>query len=279
MKIVNVLFFCSFIFVADPYALQAEEQSNVHPYLTETFNVDLGIYFLSRKVHVAIDGPMEGSNDSIDLNQEFGLRRSDETFSADLAWRFGKKWELQTEYFRTSDSRQAELEEDIEWGDVIYEQGSNVLAHHGFSLTRIFFARRFESGERHEFGVGGGFHWLDITASIEGKIIVGDGENEVHSESANVSAPLPNIGVWYMYSISPKWAFDSRLDWMSANVGDYDGRLVNLSIGINYQIFEHSGVGLSYDRFNLDAGVNKSGWRGDVSTTFEGLYAYLSFYW
>ena len=65
----------------------------------------------------------------------------------------------------------------------------------------------------------------------------------------------------------------------SVSIGEYDGRLINASFGINYQAFEHAGIGLSYNVFDLDVGINKASWRGAAEITYEGLYASLSFYW
>lgn len=36
----------------------------------------------------------------------------------------------------------------------------------------------------------------------------------VQRASASVCAPLPNFGVWYMHSWSPKWTITTRLDWL-----------------------------------------------------------------
>jgi hypothetical protein len=107
----------------------------------------------------------------------------------------------------------------------------------------------------------------------------GADNNAFRKESVSAAAPLPNTGLWYMYSISPKWAFKSRFVWMSASVGDYSGQLINASLGLNYQMLEHAGVGLSYNLFDVDVGIKKSDWRGSAETRYEGLYAYVSFYW
>lgn len=143
----------------------------------------------------------------------------------------------------------------------------------------MFFARRFASSENDEFGVGAGFHWLEISAFIEGNVIINGGANQFRRESVSAEAPLPNIGVWYMPSFSPKWAFKSRLDWFGADIGDYDGTLINASVGLNYQVFEHVGIGLDYNYVDLDIGVDKSGWRGEFNTNYSGPYAYFSFFW
>ena len=93
------------------------------------------------------------------------------------------------------------------------------------------------------------------------------------------AAPLPNIGAWYTYSISPNWAFKGRLDWFGASIDDYDGELINASAGLNYQVLKNFGLGIHYNHFNLDVGIQKPDWRGEIRTTYEGIFASASFYW
>ena len=251
----------------------------MHPYLTEKFFVDLGGYFPNREVQFQVNGTLDTPNDLIDFETEFGLDGSDQTFSLNFGWRFGEKWKLAAQYFAASNGRDTVLEEDIEWGDVVFEQGSNASVGTDFSLLRIFFARNFETSERQRFGVGAGIHWLELGAFIEGNAIIAGGANMFRRESVSAAAPLPNIGVWYMYSMSPNWAFKARVDWLDVDVGDYAGSLLNASIGVNYQLVEHVGVGLNYNYLDLDGSVQKSNWRGDLDISYEGLYVDLSIYW
>jgi len=182
------------------------------------------------------------------------------------------------QYFKSTDSSRAVLEEDIEWGDVVFGAGSFAAVGSEFSLTRIFFGRQLDTSRSHDIGIGGGFHWLEIGAFIEGEILV-NGTPSGARRSVREGAPLPNIGAWYKYSISPRWALRTRFDLLSANIGDYEGLMVNVGLGLNYQAFEHVGIGLSYNYFELDVKINKSGWRGNIETTYDGLYVYASFYY
>ena len=267
------------IFVCGMNPLSAEEQGGIHPYLDQEFFVDLGMFFPDREVKLSVNGSVLGPGDQIDFDEELGLKRSDETFSLNFGWRFGEKWELGGQYFESSGRTQSVLTEDVEWKDVVFGAGTGVAVGQEFSVIRVFFARRFESSDENEFGIGAGLHWLELSAFIEGNVIINDGENIFRRESVSAAAPLPNIGVWFMHSFSPKWAFKSRLDWMSANVGEYNGTLINAAVGVNYQMFEHFGLGLNYNIFNLDIGVRKSGWKGSFETIYDGPYAYVSVYW
>ena len=258
----------------------ADEQNDVHPYLSAKFFVDVGVYFPDREASIRVDGSISGIASYVDFQQDFGIRKSDDTFALNAGWRFGKKWQLGLQYFEFSDSKTAVLAEDIEWRGVVFQQGSSVAAGHDFELLRVFFARRFESKkDNHEFGVGAGLHWIGLGSFIEGDAIIAGGGSAFRSESVGISVPLPNIGGWYTYSISPDWALKARLDWLDVSIGEYDGGLINASFGINYQAFKYAGIGLSYNVFDLDVGINKPSWRGAAEIKYEGLYAFLSFYW
>jgi len=279
MRFVQLFVVCLVGIISGGQSAFADENKDAHPYLNAKFFIDTGVYFPEREVEIRVGGSIFGITPYVDFQQEFGVSKSDDTFALNAGWRFGKKWQLGLQYFEFSDAKTAALARDIEWRDVVFQQGSSVAVGHDFELVRVFFARRFESKEHHEFGVGAGLHWIDLGAFIEGNAIVAGGANEFRTESVSVSAPLPNIGAWYTYSISSEWALKARLDWLSASIGEYDGTLINASFGMNYQAFKYAGIGLSYNVFSLDAGINKPSWRGAVDIDYEGLYAFLSFYW
>ena len=108
------------LLIAATNLVHAQEPGNVHPILTEKYVLDLGIFFPDRSFKINVDGSIAGVNPSIDFEDEFGLNRSDEVFAIDFGWRFGKKWSLLTQYFQSSGAREAVLDEDIEWNEVVF---------------------------------------------------------------------------------------------------------------------------------------------------------------
>ena len=223
--------------------VKAQEVSDIHPILIEKFTLDAGVFFPERNFKIHVDGLRTGPNPSIDFENEFGLNKSDQVFALEFGWRFGKKWSLLTQYFETSGSRIAVLDEDIEWEDVTFSEGSNATAGQEFAVIRTFFGRRFNTSERHYFGVGAGLHWFELGAFIEGEILVDGQSTQFGRESVSVEAPLPNIGV-----------------------------------GINYRIFDKFGAGLSYNWLELDLSITRPDWRGGTETTYQGLFVSASGY-
>lgn len=268
-----------FLLMSGTNALHAQDQPDIHPYLTKKFFLDLGIYFPDRETRLGVDGSLSGANSDWEFAQATGVEDDDETFAMDFGWRFGKKWSLLAQYFKSTGATGAVLTEDVEWEDIVFAQGSNAVVGQEFSVTRIFFGRDFNSSARHDIGAGVGFHQLTFRAFIQGEILVVGGPNEFRSESVSHDQPLPNVGIWYKYSISPRWVFRSRLDWLDASVDKYDGSLINASLGVNYKLSDNFGLGLNYNALELDVTVNKTDWRGRLLQRLQGAYVYVSAYW
>jgi hypothetical protein len=263
--------------VATSFDAIAADSDDTHPLLTNNFSIAVGLFYPDRSLNLGVNGSVGDERDAIDFDNTLRLGEADEVFSGELAWRFHGKWSLLGQYFKSSDAASVILGEDIEWEDIVFGAGTNARAGAGMQLTRIFLGRELRAKKYHDFGVGGGIHWLDIGAFIEGTIIV-DGEPTSARGSVGASAPLPNIGVWYRYSISLRWAFRSRLDLFDASVAPYDGSLINASVGVDVQALKHLGIGLAYNYFELDVGVDKSNWRGEFQTSYKGAFVYASGY-
>lgn len=258
----------------------AQGEDARHPYLSDSFSVDVGLFMPQRQAELSVDGPLGSiQGEDIDFNESFGLQKRDDLFAMNFAWRFGEKWELGAQYFESDGQRQAVLEEDVEWGEFVFGAGTGVAAGIDFTVVRTFFGRNFDSANHHDFGIGLGIHYLEIGAFIEGLAILNGQQAGFRRESVKAAAPLPNVGAWYVRSLSDRWAMRLRLDWFAAEVGDYDGELINASAGVNFQLFDHVGLGVSYNFFELDVGVSKRGWRGEVKTIYDGLFVHASAYW
>ena len=253
-------------------------QNDTHPMVSSTYGLSLGVFFPSRTIDLGAGANVQGPQQDVDFRDSFGIARSDRLFEADFIWRFGEKWSLAGQYYSASDQATKSLEEDVTWNDVEFGADTFIRAETGLKLMRVFFGRSIGNDDRMDAGIGVGFHWLDLRASVEGEILVGDGL-EFRREVVGAKAPLPNIGAWYRRSLSPRWAFQARADWFSADIGEYDGRLLNLSVGAEYLLFRNASLGVAYNDFELDVSVESSNWDGTAEVGYEGPYVYLSFYW
>jgi len=269
------------MFISAPGLLLAQDY-DFHPTISDTFTAALGAMKSSNSFKMRADGLSgPGSFDDIDFGDSFGVSDSSTFLNGQLRWKFGgeKKWSLSGQYFSNNASGNATLTEDREWEDVIFREGTYAEAGVKLAVTRLFLGRSFVKNDQNDFGIGIGVHNLDLGVYIEGEIIVDDDTTGVHRADEGASQILPNIGAWYNFSPAKRWLLHSRVDWISANIGDYDGGLWNISAGVNFQAWRHVGLDLSWQYFNLHADVDKTDWRGGVNMTYSGPVLSVTFGW
>lgn len=251
-----------------------------HPTLSDSFDISLGWFRSDNSFKVRADGTgIDPFGEDIDFDDALGVDSTSTLLDAQLRWKFGRegKWSLWGQYFSNDAKGDATLEEDVEWDDVIFREGTFVGAGVKVEVIRLFFGRSFVKNDQHDFGAGIGIHVLDFKTYIEGEILLNDDESEFYRGEKTKSQPLPNIGAWYNFSPARRWLIHGRVDWISANIGDYDGTLWNANVGVNYQAFRHVGFDLSYQYFNLDLSVDSSDWNGGVELTYSGPVVAVTF--
>jgi hypothetical protein len=251
---------------------QSSENSGVHPLMTSKFNLGIGVYSPRKQFELQVNGTNPG--DEVDFDEALNLDESESTLSVDFRWRYTKNWSLWAQHWSIDSQGSATLTDDIIFDDITFLLGSTVSAGIKSTVTRIFFGRSFlNSKPRHELGFGAGLHWMEIDAFISTDVATIPDIPDINGtrrKSVNAGVPLPNLGVWYMYSWSPKWVFGARLDWLSVSIGDYSGGLSDLQVGVNYQMSKIFGIGFSYDRFNLNVDATSSDINGKIETGQAG---------
>ena len=265
------------LFTSLALAQEADSSTSYHPFLSDKFHLGIGGFWPQKTITLRADGSSPG--DEINFEEDLGFDESESTTSINFRWRYSRNWSLWAQYWKVDSEGSTVLEEDYQWEDVIFKKGTYARAGSDFTVLRLFFGRAFKfGGPRQEFGVGAGLHVIEIDGFIEGEIISGT-TTEFHREKAKATLPLPNIGAWYMYSWSPKWLVDARIDWLSASLGKYSGGLWHAQAGIHYQISDIFGIGFAWAYFNLDADVDESDWHGSIETQQYGPRLELTASW
>jgi len=258
-------------------SIGAQTSDDYHPFLSDKFNLEVGAFFPQIDFAARVDG--SHPDEEFDFDEALNLGDNQSAGSINFRWRFGKKWSLWGQAWTTSNSGEAVLEKDIEWEDVVFKVGTFAKGGIDLDVVRVFFGREFVLKPQHEFGVGLGLHFMSLDTFLEGEIIINDFTTDFERVTVSASFPLPNIGAWYMYSWSPKWMFQSRVDWLSATIGDYSGSMWDVQAGFNYQLFKNIGVGLYYKGFLIDVDVDNDNWHGSADLTQHGPLLTVSATW
>lgn len=265
--------------MASTQSVAADETSDTYPILSNRFFVSAGVFLPDKNFKLNVRGSADASGRTIDFDEAFKTDTSESTGAAELRWRFGEKWQLQGQVWKVSDGGRSVLEKDVQWKDFILEAGSNASASFGIDVARVFMGRKFYSSDKSEFGAGFGFHWLELSASISGQIRTNLGDTEAYADSVSASAPLPNLGAWYIHALSPRWALTAHVDWLSASFDEYSGSILNTQLGVNWAFSKHFGAKATWNFFKLDVDVDKTGWIGEAEISQNGPFLSLYATW
>ena len=279
LKLVISAVFLTSLSIGVAGAQESDGSGKYHPFLSSTFNIGLGVYRPTNKYSIGANAnlPDDSVSESLDSSQR------QTTGMLDLRWRYTENWSFQANYWATSSDSRETLNEDFQSpiGDEVFLKGSFIESGIDTSITRLFWGRSFYRKPSTDWGVGLGLHWMDIDAFVEGQISATgtSGGTVSRRESASAGAPLPNLGIWYMHSWSPKWVFTSRLDWLDVTFEEFSGRMLDASIGVNYQMTDHFGVGFAVNAFDLNVAVDADNWGGDLETRQYGPRLNLTWNW
>ena len=259
----------------------SQEEAKKHPLLTDKFLFVGGVFFPSKTLQFSLNGKLIGEN--IDLGKSFDLNNYQSTMDLGFQWRFAKKWKLVADYYNINNVFKASLDEPLEWGDYKFDAAVEFGAKIG--VLRSFVGRTLSQGPKHEFGVGLGVHGVLIELYLEGEAsLIGEDDGittDFQTVSTNASAPLPNIGLWYYWAPTSRWALTADVDWMYIALGNYRGGLWDIKGGVQFQVIKFFGVGINYKYFELDLEVDQGGdigdWRGNAKITFNGPMVMVNF--
>jgi opacity protein-like surface antigen len=243
--------------------------NGIHPLQSDRFTIGLGGYWPDVSGEFSIDDPDGGDGTDIDFQDDAGLDDNETLPAFGLVWRVSNNTRIQGEYFSLDQSGTKRVDRTLHIGDREFDVGASIATDMNIDIVRAFFGYSFVKNDTTELGAGLGLHYFDLDISVAGKADI--------EESADISAErsiiddwaiLPNIGGYANYAFSPKWIVGGRVDWISANINDFDGTLWNVEAHVQYQIFDHFGVGLAYRYLDLElAEENRA--KGDWEAELE----------
>lgn len=254
----------------------SQNEDDKHSLLKDKYFIGAGWYFPARDVKLGVEGSVEIGEieeiEDIDVDETLGLRQGDNTFNFNFFWRFSrnKLWSVRGEYFKVGTERNVILDDPIEWDEVTYPVGIEVKGAYTISLYRVFFGRAISTGQKHELGGGLGIHGLNVKASIEGEGFIGGTSGGFNKSDVEVFLPLPNIGFWYIWAPTDRWAFSGSIDWFGIKIDNITGGLWNVSPGITFQIIRNLAVSGSYQFLNFNADIDGDNFKGSFDLQFSG---------
>jgi len=205
----------------------------------------------------------------INLEDELDLNDRKGTPYIDLGMRLGDNWRIEFEYYQLKRSATKTISRQIDWGDTTFPIGATLNTTFDSTIYRLTGGWSFIKNQQMEAGVSFGLHVTDFETQLSGQ---GTGplglgfQREAHDQLV----PLPTLGLFGTYMVTPKLALRGRVDYLSLNYEDYDGRLMNWMGVLDWRFTPNFGVGAGYRYVDYKVGATKSNFNGEVRYNFKG---------
>ena len=158
----------------------AQEDVEKHPLLTDKFVFTGGLFLPNKELRLSVNGEVLDSDfdGDINLGKRFDIEEYQRTFNVGFDWRFSRKWKLSADVFRINTVNVAEIDENdpIEWED--YSFYGSVELGVDISVLRTMVSRILSQGDKHELGIGIGFHIMPVSIYVEGNASLTDPDGE-----------------------------------------------------------------------------------------------------
>ena len=247
-----------------PTALQAGP-------LDDTFDLNLGTFILSTKTTVRADGsPAPGTpaeiGSPIDVERQLGI--SDRaSFRLDGYWRFLQRHKLRLMYFDESRSGSKTITGEIVFRGQTFPINAQIGTRFDTQVAEIAYEYAFLKGEHYELAGSVGIHELTFKLQLTA---AGANANLEQSARADVSGPLPVIGMHYVWEFYPHWSLDAIFQFFALKYQQYDGNLQDYNATVYYMPWKNFGFGAGWNEFRTSVNIDNAGYDGHLAWRYGG---------
>lgn len=264
-KLLVILFLCL------PQLLQAQSDSlpvsRKAPWYVLKYSISFGSFFPVNNTNVKVEGTNGRIGTDIDFENDLGFKRNTFTMQGGIQWRASRRSRFDLSIFGVSRNVYYTLQKDITFKEHTYPVDADISAYFNTGIYRFSYGYAFVCNEKAELGamvglhvidteVGMGLHSTDISAN--------------YSDNVGVTAPLPDLGIWGGYAFNKKWAFTGETNYLSAKIGNIDGRLFNYNFVIRYRITPRIHAAAGYGGFHFTVTDNREKLNGTLKWGYNG---------
>jgi hypothetical protein len=220
-----------------------------------------------------------GIGASINFEDIFGLPDSKSTWRVEANWHFKKRQYLDFGYFELNRSGSRVIQENVEWGDFIFQTGGEVSAD--FKSNFPYVAWRYDFLQLPEVRISGsaGLNYLGLESGLQadGSFVTQGGvtQSGVVEERVSVAAPVPQIGLQLDWALTKRLAVKMYVRQIYINIDNINGGIGETALRLHWWCAKHFGISGGLDKESIDLKEYTS---GDTKARFRYEVRGFSFY-
>jgi hypothetical protein len=225
-----------------------------------------------------------GSGAGVAFNPEklLGLDTTLTVFRIEAMFRPGESLRNQLDFSYASYHRSGEaiLSADLNIGGTTYPVGADIETTFNFDIIRGTYSYAVLQDERMRIALGLGVYAVPLKYGLT--ITTTGGQTAVNG--ANTTLPLPALALQSEFQLIPKLYLDASMNAMYLEISNFKGSLLDVNIGLEYQLWKHFGLGLAYNAMamnvegdSIHSSYPGANFTGSVNVGFSGLMLYGKF--
>lgn len=234
----------------------------------EKASLSLSVFLTHRDSSTRLDGSTVDPGTDVDLENDLGLDRSDSVFRVDAFYNFNEAHRIDVSWFDLSRTSSKEVERDIEWNGTLFPIDTAINSEFDLDIYKLAYTWSFLRKDGNFLGATAGLYIADTGTTLSADSI---GAREVTS----ATAPLPVIGLRGQYFFAQKWSVRASGEFFFFEQNDWEGDLVDLYLGVDYELSRRMAVGLGFNSVTFDLGVSRENFTGQLDWGYSGALVFL----
>jgi hypothetical protein len=178
------------------------------------------------------------------------------------------------------------IDQDLQWGDNVIQAGADLTAK--FNTGFIYAAFRYDFLHLEQVHISGsaGMTWLELSTGLSGTASYTDPDGVIHPTASfdtegSAGAPVPMVGLNLDWALARRLVLRGYSRVFRINISEFSGGLYESGIRLNWYFAKHFGLGIGYDRTDLNIKELKVGNGNIVKANYgfagAGLFINLAF--
>jgi hypothetical protein len=190
------------------------------------------------------------------LEDTLGLDEQTGTFSLGVEYRFNRRHAVAVSVTELGRTATRTVDDEFEWGDYVFRADGKVASDLDTTSVKLIWRYDFSDVDRLNAGFLAGLSTFDLglTLSGEARLETDAGDQWVEGivEGASVIAPIPVVGFFLDYALSPRWVLRFDVDVIDLSIGSHEGRVLEASFSFEYVPTSWLGLGMGLGGSDLE---------------------------
>lgn len=231
--------------------------------IEDRFRVEVSLLGARLDTRLRIDESPTLPGTEADAEDDLGLDDAELMPQAEVTLLPGEHHLIRLSGLSTRRSAQKIVSKEIFFDDEVYEPGERVDSELNLAMFGLTYGYRFLVRDRAELTATFGIQ----IASVEANAVV---RSRVLREAESGVAPLPLLGVEGRYDFTDRWSAEGRLQYLTANIEDIDGSILDARLAVTWRVNPYLVFGLGYRSFSIDIDSQNEDNPGLVDLKIDG---------